>query len=144
MLLHVINTFHGTADQAGKIVYCYKAKCGAEIFSLAPFNQNQVITVGKPPNAQCAKCFKGGAPSKKTERPLHDGNLAHVVRDEHGRAAKTEVDESKLGVPTDVPTQHGLRILKHVVEDPTETAATKDDNGLGDLEDDGSMGRDIE
>ncbi len=141
MLLHVVNTYHGTAEQMGQTVYCYKAKCGAEIFSLQPFKQNQIITVGKPPNAQCAKCFKGGAPSKSNERSLHDGDLSHVIRDENGNVAKTEVDNSKMGVPAESSHQQSLRVLKHAVEDPTD-GKPKDDNGLGDLEDDGSMGRD--
>jgi hypothetical protein len=134
MLLHVINTYHGTADSAGKTVHCYKAKCGAEIFSLLPFNQNQVITVGRPPNAQCAKCFKGGAPMKKNERPLHDGNLSHEVRDEFGNLAKTEVDESKMGVPAEGPSVQSLKVLGHTNTDPTEARPIRDDNGLGELE----------
>ena len=134
MLLHSIDTYHGQQTSPdGRIVHCYRAVCKAEIFSLKPFNQKQIIAVGVAPHAQCAKCFKAGG-AMKENGDLHGGGLSHDVYDEKGNKAKTEIDNSKMGTPVELQDAlKNLKVLKQEIDDPFVRKA-HDDNGLGTLE----------
>lgn len=58
MLMHKINSYWGKKVHDGKEFHAYKTICGTEIIAAQIFKQNQLISVGQEPHAQCAKCFK--------------------------------------------------------------------------------------
>lgn len=72
MLLHKIATYHGKQVQDGKEIHAYKTVCGSPILGLLIFKQHQLVAVGAPPHAQCAKCFK--APQAQPARVVVEGD----------------------------------------------------------------------
>lgn len=56
-VLHRVATYHGTQQTPQGSIYAYKTICGTPIATPLLLKQDQVITLGATPHAQCAKCF---------------------------------------------------------------------------------------
>ena len=154
MLHHKIATYHGKQVHNGQEVHAYKTVCGAPILGLVIFKQNQLVAVGDPPHAQCAKCFKGPQAPKpgvrviEGDRPVSDpdkglGSLGGqpegaMALDDNGGHMSAPVEKTEiigtaavdpyanktLGVTA--TRREGDRILKTEIVDPLGNIESSD------------------
>ncbi len=153
MLHHKIASYHGKTVHDGREFHAYKTICGAQIIAAEIFKQNQLVAVGNPPHAQCAKCFKahqaqGGNRVIEGDRPVADPDKGgfHVntprvdgaMTDDQGLPISAPVNQTDivgtaavdpysgktLGVKA--TTREGDRILKTEIQDPMGNIESSD------------------
>lgn len=153
MLFHKIATYHGKQTHNGTDFHAYKAICGAQIIAASVFKQDQLVSVGNPPHAQCARCFKAhqaqpGHRIIEGDRPVADPSKGgfHVntprvdgqMLDDQGNPISAPVDMSGIiATATDDPysnktlgvrrtQREGDQILRTEIQDPMGNIESSD------------------
>lgn len=118
MLFHKIATYHGKEVRDGKEFHAYKTICGAPMVAVAVFKQGQLVSVGEPPHAQCAACFKS--------HQAQSGS--RVIEGDHRAVADTDKGFGSLGRPAEgaMLDDLGNPISAPIDSNPMQAAAADD------------------